>query len=798
MEPTKFSIEQEQFEEEINLKEILQKYLRFWPWFLLGVIVLLFAAFVYLRYETPLYRSTATIIVKDDDSQGKGQFNALVDIGMISSLGTSSIENEIGIIKSRQLMIDVVRALNLNISLYQTGQIKTSEAYPNGVFGIEILQIDDNLLTKTPYFYRNFIIESNGEIIDLKDLEGNTMFTTISGEIVNIGFADIVITQRFESNENQHSVVFNTIESVAARFRNRLEVNLIDRNSSIIELGLVDAVPLKAEDILNQVILEYNRQAIDDKNLIAQSTAEFIDERLVIINDELESVESGKEEFKTENSVIDIQTESSIFINTASEYNKRKQEVQTQFELVNSLLSYIENDEKTNLLPANLGISETGVNAVIGEYNSLVLTRNRVLSGSTERNPTVIALNSQIGQIKDNVIITLKRVKNNLRISLQEVNRQTRLIGSQIASVPEKERLYRGIERQQNIKEQLFIYLLQKREENSLNLAVTAPKAKVVDTAYTYGGPISPNKRIIYLGAGIIGLLIPFISIYIRALLQTKIKSRDDLDKIIKGKIPIVGELPSIPKGESDIIVAENDRSQLAEACRILMSNLQFVLDKKQKDKALRIIVTSTIKGEGKTFTATNLAITLANLDKKVVLLGADLRNPQLQRYDRTLKRMDGVSDYLSKQNDNLESLVIKSSFHQKLNVIPSGSIPPNPAELWRSDRAKFMLDELSRVYDYIILDTAPTMLVADTTIMQSFSDLTLFTVRAGFTHKGIVEFVLDAVKEERLKNVAVMLNDVRINNYYGYGYGYSYGYKYGYSYNNNQQKKWYKRIFSS
>ncbi len=325
MEPTKFSIDQEQFEEEINLKEILQKYLRFWPWFILGVIVLLFGAYVYLRYETPLYRSTATIIVKDDDSQSRGQFNALVDIGMISTLGTSSIENEIGIIQSRQLMIDVIRALNLNVSLFQTGQIKTSEVYPEGVFNIEILQIDDVLLEETSYFNRNFIIESNGELIDLKDLEGNTVFTTKSGEIVNIGFADVVITQRLESNENQHSVVFNTIESVAARYRNRLEVNLIDRNSSIIELGLVDAVPAKAEDILNQVILEYNRQAIEDKNLIAQSTAEFIDDRLVIINEELESVESGKEEFKTENSVIDIQTESSIFINTASEYNKRKQ-----------------------------------------------------------------------------------------------------------------------------------------------------------------------------------------------------------------------------------------------------------------------------------------------------------------------------------------------------------------------------------------------------------------------------------------------------------------------------------------
>ena len=797
MEPTKFSIDQEQFEEEINLKEILQKYLRFWPWFILGVIVLLFGAYVYLRYETPLYRSTATIIVKDDDTQSRGQFNALVDIGMISTLGTSSIENEIGIIQSRQLMIDVIRALNLNVSLFQTGQIKTSEVYPEGVFNIEILQIDDALLEETSYFNRNFIIESNGELIDLKDLEGNTAFTTKSGEIVNIGFADIVITQRLESNENQHSVVFNTIESVAARYRNRLEVNLIDRNSSIIELGLVDAVPAKAEDILNQVILEYNRQAIEDKNLIAQSTAEFIDDRLVIINEELESVESGKEEFKTENSVIDIQTESSIFINTASEYNKRKQEVQTQFELVNSLLNYIENDENTNLLPANLGISETGVNAVIGEYNSLVLARNRVLSGSTERNPTVIALNSQINQIKENVIITLKRVQDNLSISLKEVNRQTRLIGSQIASVPEKERVYRGIERQQNIKEQLFIYLLQKREENSLNLAVTAPKAKVVDTAYTYGGPISPNKRIIYLGAGIIGLLIPFISIYTRELLQTTIKNRDELEKVTKGRIPFVGELPAITKDQAELVAEENDRTQLAEACRILISNTQFLLKQQNLKDCVCLTVTSTVKGEGKTFAATNLAISLANLNKKVLLLGADLRNPQLQRYDRNLRRLEGISEYLSGQNSNLHELIIQSKIHSKLDIFPTGSIPPNPAELWRSTNANLMFTDLRKTYDYIIIDSAPTLLVADTMILQDYSDLTLFSVRAGYTHKEMLNFILDAHKDDRIKNVGLFLNDVKLSNSYGYGYGYFYGYKYGYTYD-KQNRSWFKRFMNS
>ena len=790
-------------EDAIDIRKLIEKYSRLWPYIVLFIIISLGGAYTYLRYAVAVYSTTATILIKDEDGKGanKGSLEGFVDLDLFSGLNSSEIENEIGILKSRTLANEVVKRLHLNMVYFQEGRIKTSEAYINSPFLVKSIYLDEEKINSTEFpEFRTYKVEEKDDYVLITNTGNDEVIQTSYDIITAFDFGELIVSRNDEVKIDENGtyyIQFYSIEKTASALLKNVSVSLVNKDASLISIKYEHPVPQKARDIIDQLIIEYNRQAIEDKNLVASSTADFIDERLVIINNELELVESGKETFKSENALTDIVTESSLFVNNAAEYNKLKQNVGTQLELVNSLLDYVKRDEATNLLPANLGIEEANVNNVISEYNELVLEKSRLLAGSTTKNPIVIRISSQITAIKDNVIQSLQRLKSNLQINIKELNRQSRLIGSQIASVPEKERVYRGIERQQNIKETLYLFLLQKREENSLNLAVTAPKAKIVDYAYTQEIPIAPKKNIIYLAAVLLGAILPVGFVITRDALNTKVNSREELDKIIKGKIPVVGELPSIPKGEAEIIDAENDRSQLAEACRILMSNLQFVLNKKQTDKALRIIVTSTVKGEGKTFTATNLAITLANLDKKVLLLGADLRNPQLQRYDRTLKRMDGISDYLSKQNDNLESLIIKSTFHPKLNVIPSGSIPPNPAELWRSERAEFMLDELSRVYDYIILDTAPTMLVADTTIMQDFSDLTLFTVRAGFTHKGIVEFVLDAVKEERLKNVAVMLNDVKLNNYYGYGYGYSYGYKYGYSYNNNHQKKWYKRIFS-
>ena len=465
-----------------------------------------------------------------------------------------------------------------------------------------------------------------------------------------------------------------------------------------------------------------------------------------------------------------------MIIENASDYNKKQQEVGTQLELANSMIDYLKSDSSSDLLPANLGIQEDGVNQQIQNYNDLVLERNRVLSGSTAKNPVVIRLNSQIAQLKQNVLSSLERMRSNLRISMEDLDRQAAAIGSRITSVPSKERQYRGIERQQNIKESLYLFLLQKREENSLSLAVTAPKAKIVDRAYSSKEPVSPKSKIILLAALILGVLIPFMIIYLKNLFNNTIKSREDVEAITR-EIPIVGELPHIEKKGIDM-VTKNDRNMLGESFRILHTNLQYLLvNSHLNQKGNRIFVTSTVKGEGKTFVTFNLALTLAYTGKKVLLVGADLRNPQLQRYETGAKDHLGVSDYLVNKDLELEDLIKPLKSHTEMHLLTSGTIPPNPSELWRSPRTAKMFEELSGMYDYVIVDTAPSMLVTDTFLINEYADLTLFVTRAGYTQKKLLHFAIDSKKEGKLKDVSFVLNDVKITNF---GYGNKYGYTYG------------------
>src|SRR5690606_27124166 len=527
------------------------------------------------------------------------------------------------------------------------------------------------------------------------------------GNPVDLGFATVVITKAVPSAKTTKSgislfpvqVRFSTVDGIASSYRGKVQLNLTDKNSSLIDLTLNDPVKEKARDILDQLILEYNRQAIEDKNLVATNTARFIEDRLAIITQELDSVETGKEEFKESNQLTDIEAESQMFIENISDFNKKRQEVATQLELSNAMLEYINSDSQSDLLPANRGMSEAGVNAAIAEYNSLVLERNRVLSGSTERNPVVISLTDQLEQIKGNVIVSLQRMRSNLLISQRELSRQAGEMGSKIAAVPGKEKQFRGILRQQNIKEALYLFLLQKREETSLSLAVTAPKAKIVDSAYTLNNPVAPKGKIILLAALILGIMIPFLrseerrvgkesrsrwswavssrrrhtrfsrdwssdvcssdlikealylfllqkreetslslavtapkakivdsaytlnnpvapkgkiillaalilgimipflSIYLKNLFNNKVHSQKDMQKATKS-IPIVGEIPKVGRNEDELIV-KNDRSVLSEAFRILHTNLQYLLvNSGSGDEQGEILfVSSTVKG---------------------------------------------------------------------------------------------------------------------------------------------------------------------------------------------------------
>lgn len=773
-------------EEEINLREELEKYLHYWPWFVVTVILCLALAVAYLKFTTPVYTSTASIIIKDDDSKSPSSALAdFADLGLLDGLGTNSIENEMGILRSRRMMNSVVKELDLDVQYYNDQGIRPVELYDKVPYRLKVLKIDYDLLAE--------LLEEDEVQYDIKEISSGKFEITNSvdgkswsadeGGSVNLGFAVVTVFRNesydFDSEDvlNEELVRFSLPEEVVANYREKLDVVLVDDKATLIEMKLQDPVKAKARDILDQLILEYNRDAIEDKNLVARNTAKFIDERLGIINKELDSVETGKESFKEKNQLTDIKAESELFITNASEYNKKQQQVGTQLELANAMLDYLENDKKSDLLPANLGIEEDGVNEQIKEYNSLVLERNRILSGSTEKNPVVLKLNGQIDQLKENVQESLSRMKANLKIAEKELGRQTANIDSQISSVPSKERQYRGIERQQNIKEALYLFLLQKREENSLSLAVTAPKAKIVDRAYSSKEPVSPKSKIVLLAALILGLLIPFLVIYIKNLLNNKVRSRADLERVSK-EIPIVGEVPRVARGEAELIEAAKDRTVLAESFRILHTNLQYLLiNSGDKRTGVKIFITSTVKGEGKTFAAFNLAMTLANTGKKVIVVGGDLRNPQLQRYEAQTREMLGVSDYLVNDSYKLEQLIKQSELHENLQLLSSGSIPPNPAELWRQDKTSALFAELEARYDYIIVDTAPAMLVADTFLINKYADLTLYMVRAGYTEKKLQDFAVDAKKDGKLHDVGFVLNDVELANF---GYGNKYGYTYG------------------
>jgi len=442
-----------------------------------------------------------------------------------------------------------------------------------------------------------------------------------------------------------------------------------------------------------------------------------------------------------------------------------------------------------DLLPANIGLQNEEVGQAVNNYNNLILQRNKLLKNSTARNPVVVNINNQLEGLRDNIQTSIKNTAESLKLSMRELNYQESVLNSKLTKVPTQEKIYRGIERQQMIKEQLYLFLLKQREEANISLAVTASKAKVVDNAISSPSPVSPNRPLIYTGACLLGLLLPFIFFYGKILLNNKIENRRDVE-IALPAINLIGEIPRLKKDENELIQI-NDRSILAESFRILRTNLQylFISNLKKEHRANAVFVTSSIKGEGKTFVAFNLALTVALTGKKVALVGADIRNPQLHRYiPEKEKNHKGLTEFLIDDSMHTSDVIIQSSYNQNLDIVLSGSIPPNPTELLMMERTDSFFKDLKEKYDFVVVDTAPSMLVADTILINKLADITLYVVRANYTEKRLLEFPKDAIADERLQNVALVLNGVSMNNF-------GYGNKYGYSYS-NEKKSLLQRMF--
>lgn len=779
------------YDQEVSLREIVDQYLSYWYLFVLGLVVALAIAFVYLRYSTSFYMSQATVIIKDEKSGGAAELAAFSDLGgLLNRFGSNKIENELAIFESKRIIREVVNNLDLNISYESIGTIKTSELYEYKPFVVQYLNFSDSLRT-SPVPKLFFEVLSNTEF-NVQTESGSIDSYYSFGEPVALPFGTITVIPVLDNPvafENfigkTVAVTYRNIDNLAFAYQKRIKVSNNIKNSNVVSISMESAVPSKAEDFINELIFQYNKDAINDRGQVAKKTSDFIDSRLEIITRELDSVERNKEQFKSSNRLTNIEAEAQLILQNASEFEKRQFDVNTQLELANTMIEYMEKSSQNDLLPSNIGLEGEDVTESVNNYNQLILQRNKLLKTSTAKNPVVVNVNNQIEDIRNNILSSLKNTTNALKISLRDLNFQESALNSKLSQVPTKEKIYRGIERQQTIKEQLYLFLLQQREEASISLAVTAPKAKIVDRAYSSKAPVSPKKPIIYLGAALAGLLLPFLFVYGKNILNSKVLDRRDVERTLN-KTSLIGEIPKLKKGEEELIQV-NDRSILAESFRILRTNLQYLFINKleKSQKANTVFVTSTIKGEGKTFVAFNLALTLALTGKKVALVGADIRNPQLQRYlPKQSQDRKGLTEYIIDDSLKVSDLAAKSRYNENLSIVLSGVIPPNPAELLMEVRTKEFFDEIRTMFDYVVVDTAPSMLVTDTIIINKLADVTLYVVRANYTDKKLLEFPQDAIEDGRLINVATVLNNVSMNNF-------GYGNKYGYSYADEKPSFW-------
>ena len=760
---------------EIEIKEVLRPYFRRFYWFIISAAICLILSYLYLKTKTTVYEVSASVLIKDAKSNpGSQDFAALRDISGFGKIGSNGVENEMELLKSKKMMQKVVQNLHLESTVYQKGKFKNTELY--GKTSPIMVQVI-NEKPDTKYYKEPIELKISGNNITLSNKELAPLKTTFD-KTISLRFANIIITKNKDyvaPKEATNDFLLNIASEtqVTDSFQSNLKAALMNKDVTVIKMTMNYPEVNKAKDILNTLIRVYNNDAIEDKNSESKKTAEFIEERIRIIGNELGEVESRKERFKESNRITDLETEAKLGLQSSAEARGKLLEIDSQLEITNALLGYVNKQGTSAVLPGNVGLDNASATSNISAYNQLVLEKNRLLENATPQNPLVIDLTKQINSMRNSVVESLAKNRSALQVAKGNYETENKTIVGQISKIPSQEKTFREIERQQQIKENLYLLLLQKREETAVSLAVTAPKARVVDEAYVNPIPVAPKGSIVLLMGLMAGMLIPFIVIYLIRLFDDKVKDKKDLDKLSNGKT-LLGEIPSLDRGQNELVMA-NDLTPMAEAFRIVITNMNFMLPKKEKGKV--VYVTSTVKGEGKTFVSVNLALTLASPKHKVIIIGADIRNPQLQRYNPSRKGLDGLTEYLYNDDEKIEDIIHISSFNQYCDVIYSGSIPPNPADLLSNGRFEILIDQLKLIYEYIIVDTAPLMLVTDTFLNADLADATLYVTRSGFTEKSLIDFANKQINSKRIRNAAFILNDVSKDNL---GYGNKYGYGYG------------------
>ena len=786
----------EQSEEQVNIQELLFRYLIHWPWFVISIIICIACAWGYLRLTTPIYNISATVLIKDEKKGGGASMSSdLEKMGLEGFISSSSnVDNEIEVLRSKSLAREVVNNLGLVVTYMDEDEFPSKELYHTSPVLVSLTHQEADKLPGRMEI--NMILQPTGALgvqITVGEKEYRkqfdklpAVFPTDEGTVAFFANNDTLSAVCPENiTKERHITAFiNRPFSVLKEYVNSLSIAPTSKTTSVVVISLENTNTRRGRDYINKLLEMYNINANNDKNEVAQKTAEFIDERIGIISKELGSTEQDLENFKRSAGITDLSSEAQIALTGNAEYEKKRVENQTQINLVMDLQRYMIGNEY-EVLPSNIGLQDAASAGAIDRYNQMLVERKRLLRTSTENNPTIINLDTSIRAMRTNVQATLDATLKGLQITKEDLAREASRYSRRINDAPTQERQFVSIARQQEIKSGLYLMLLQKREENAITLAATANNAKIIDEALADDNPISPKKTIVYLAALVLGVGLPVGVIYLIGLTKFKIEGRADVEKLTS--LPVVGDIPLADEKTGSIAVFENQNNLMSETFRNVRTNLQFMLENGKNV----ILVTSTISGEGKSFISANLAISLSLLGKKVVIVGLDIRKPGLNKVFNIPKKEHGITQYLTNTTANLMDFVQPSDINKNLFILPGGTVPPNPTELLARGGLEKAIETLKANFDYVILDTAPVGMVTDTLLIGRVADLSVYVCRADYTHKAEFTLINELAENNKLPNLCIAVNGLDLNSrkygyYYGYGkYGkyYGYGKRYGYGY---------------
>lgn len=759
-------------EENFDFRKFLNKILYRWWWFAISVPLCLGGAIYYYMSRVPVYNVETKVMINDSRKGELGTNAMMKELGFFQ--GDVFVENEMIELRSKNLMREVVKELDLNVRYFEEGGIREKEFYKNAPFRI-LIDYPENI--RDTSFYVSIGKDDRVEVLTP---EGESVFKGNYSERITVGGYSISIEKEPANvKEGEYRVSINSFPVATDVFYGKLDISNLEKNTNAVGLSVKDELPPRAIDLIYRLIAAYNDNGVSNKRIVSTNTVDFINSRLEVINQELSEIEDRAENFKKQNRLTDLASDATFIMERKKSAGAELLKLETDLDVMRSVRDFLDQKAGFHLLPENLGLADVALNNGIGKYNEMILRRNKLLQTARESNPLIKGIESQLRGLKENIRMAIENVEKGLEIKIQSLEKESQLVDKKLTSVPTQEKQYREISRQQGLKENLFLFLMQKREEAEIAKLMYVPMAKIIEDPNTQGSPVSPKKSMILLIGLVLGVALPFGGIFLLDVLDSKVRDTEDVEKAVNA--PVLGSTPELPEGERDVF---QENFMMSESMHLIRENLNYMV---RQAECPVIMVTSTIPQEGKSLVSAHLANAYAKSGKKTIAIGCDLRNPKMYLYFKC-DHHKGLSAYLAGMENDKKNIINK--IDDCLYAIFGGSVPPNPTQLIASPRMEELITELKEEFDCIVLDTPPLGILAEGFTLSRLADACVYVVRAHLLDRKDLRLVTDLEKKKRLPNLGIVVNGIKIRRGgYGYGYGYGYGAKYGYGYGQNTKR---------